>query len=273
MASQLRPITLLGTDYKLLTKILMACLIPVLPSVLRSTQLCSVRGRSIFDGPASILSSAEYLHRHQKPGYLLDFFHAYDGVSLPWVDKVMEAMGFGAIFRGWVATLHRDVSAAFLLHIFSPFILILFSIRQGDPLAALLYVIYLEPFLVRLKANLRGLQVVHFREASFGYMDDVTVLCSHLSDISRFNTITLAFEAAAEPSSTGTGRPWSWVWVPRQQDWPLDWLQSAPSIKVLGFDIHPTFTASVEAIWDRVLAGIRSTVGSWASLAFLPSSS
>jgi hypothetical protein len=62
----------------------------------------------------------------------------------------MEAMGFGAIFRGWVATLHRDVSAAFLLHNISPLILILFSIRQGDLLAALLFVIYLEPFLVRL---------------------------------------------------------------------------------------------------------------------------
>jgi len=84
-ASQLRPITLLGTDYKLLTKILVARLLPVLPSVLQSTQLCSVRGRSIFDGPATILSAAEYLHRHQKPGYLLslDFFHAYDRVSLP----------------------------------------------------------------------------------------------------------------------------------------------------------------------------------------------
>ncbi len=60
MASQLRPITLLGTDYKLLTKILVARLIPVLPSVLRSTQLCSVRGRSIFDGPASILSKVTF---------------------------------------------------------------------------------------------------------------------------------------------------------------------------------------------------------------------
>jgi hypothetical protein len=89
MGSQLRPITLLSTDYKLLTRILVASLIPVLPSVLRSTKLCSVRDRSIFDGPASILSSAEYLHRHQKPGYLLslDFFHAYDRVSLPLVDK------------------------------------------------------------------------------------------------------------------------------------------------------------------------------------------
>jgi hypothetical protein len=268
MASQLRPITLLGTDYKLLTKILVARLIPVLPSVLRSTQLCSVRGRSIFDGPASILSSAEYLHRHQMPGYLLslDFFHAYDRVSLSWVDKVMEAMGFGAIFRGWMATLHRDVSAAFLLHNISPFIAIIFSIRQGDPLAALLFVLYLEPFLVRLEANLRGLKVGHFREASFGYMDDVTVLGSHLSDITRVDTITLAFEAAAgallnrnrKTLVLGLG---SWA---GRQDWPLDWLQTAPSIKVLGFDIHPIFSDSVEATWDRVLAGINSTVRSWA---------
>ena len=175
-------------------------------------------------------------------------------------------MGFGTIFRGWVATLHRDVSAAFLLHNISPFILILFSIRQGDPLAALLFVIYLEPFLVRLEANLQGLQVAHFREASFGYMDDVTVLGSHLSDISRVNIITLAFEAAAgallnrnrKTLILGLG---SWA---GRQDWPLDWLQSASSIKVLGFEIHPTFTASVEATWDRVLAGIRTTVRSWA---------
>ena len=33
-ASQLRPITLLGVDYKLLTKILVARLLPVMPSVL-----------------------------------------------------------------------------------------------------------------------------------------------------------------------------------------------------------------------------------------------
>jgi hypothetical protein len=266
-APQLRPITLLGTDYKLLTKILVARLLPVLPSVLQSTQLCSVRGRSIFDGPATILSAAEYLHRHQKPGYLLslDFFHAYDRVSLSWVDKVMEAMGFGATFRGWVATLHRDVSAAFLLHNISPFITILFSIRQGDPVATLLFIIYLEPFLVRLEASLHGLQVAHIREASFGYMDDVEILGSHLSDIKTVDTITLAFEAAAgallnrnrKTLILGLG---SWA---GRQDWPLPWLQAATYIKVLGFDIHPTFTASVEATWSRVLAGITSTVRTW----------
>jgi hypothetical protein len=41
-ADQLRPITLLCTDYKLLTKMFVARLLPLLPHLLTSTQLCSV---------------------------------------------------------------------------------------------------------------------------------------------------------------------------------------------------------------------------------------
>jgi hypothetical protein len=118
-----------------------------LPWVLQATQLCSVRGCSIHDGPVSILSAAEFLHRHQLPGFLLslDFFLAYDRVSMDWVDSVLEAMGFGQVFRGWIAILHREAATFFLLHGVSPILAILFSIRQGDPLAALLLVIHLEP--------------------------------------------------------------------------------------------------------------------------------
>ncbi len=44
---------------------------------------------------------------------------------------------------------------------------------------------------MRLEANLCGLRMTQVRDASLGYMDDVHVLGSHLSDIH------LAFEAAA----------------------------------------------------------------------------
>ncbi len=57
-ASQLRPITLLNTDYKLLTKVYVARLLQVLPKVLAKGQLCSVRGRNITShcGPQLSLS-------------------------------------------------------------------------------------------------------------------------------------------------------------------------------------------------------------------------
>ncbi len=41
-ASQLRPITLLNSDYKLLTKVFEARLMEVLPTILHKSQLCSV---------------------------------------------------------------------------------------------------------------------------------------------------------------------------------------------------------------------------------------
>jgi hypothetical protein len=48
IAAQLRPITLLPCDYKLLTKVYVQHLIPLLPSILTTSQLCSVPSRSIF---------------------------------------------------------------------------------------------------------------------------------------------------------------------------------------------------------------------------------
>ena len=64
-------------------------------------------------------------------------------------------------------------------------------------MAALLFVIYLEPFLVRLEAVLSGLRVANIREASFGYMDDVQVLGDDLQDIIRVDLACRDFEAAS----------------------------------------------------------------------------
>ncbi len=109
LASQLRPITLLNTDYKLLTKVYVARLMQVLPTTLHTSQLCSVRGRNIIQGAISLWSTAEFIKQQKRNGFLmnLDFYHAYDRVCLPYVDRVLEAAGFGVAFREVVATLHR----------------------------------------------------------------------------------------------------------------------------------------------------------------------
>jgi hypothetical protein len=133
-------------------------LLPVLTDIMPTGQLCSVKGRSIFDGAAAILSGVEYLHHRRAPGYVinLDFFHAYDRVDLRWVDKVLEAFGFGPTWRRWVGLLHTAASVAFMLHSLSPALIITFSLRQGDPLAMLLFVIHIQPLLVRLQRVMAG---------------------------------------------------------------------------------------------------------------------
>jgi hypothetical protein len=70
---------------------------------------------------------------------------------MAYVDKVLAAFGFGQIFREVVTTLHRGATATFILHQLSPEVQVEFSIRQGDPLALLLFIIKQEPYLWRLE--------------------------------------------------------------------------------------------------------------------------
>ena len=184
-AFQLHPSTLLNTDCKLLTKMPVNRFLPVLPNFLTATQLCSVKGRTIFDGTAAALSTASFLHQHQLHGYLvsLDFFNAYDRVCLQWVDLVLEAMGFGPVLHHWVATLHGGATTTLMLHSLSPEVATTFSLRQGDPFALLLFIIQEEQFLCRLQSLLHGLHFAGLREASRAYMDDVSSLSSKLSDL------------------------------------------------------------------------------------------
>jgi hypothetical protein len=264
--TQLRPITLLAVDYKLLTKMLVARL---LPDVHKASQLCSVRGRSIFDGAAAILSVSEYLHRRNLPGFLLslDFFHAFDRVSLQWLDRVLEAMGFGLVLRQWVATLHHRATACFMLHSLSPDQEVEFSIRQGDPAASVFFTIYIEPFLACLEHFLRGLFMGGLQEATLSYMDDVNELGEDEQDILVTDELCRAFEAASgailNPNRKtvilGLG---SWA---GRRDWPLPWLQAVDQAKVSGVTYTPVFGSTVTASWDRVAAGVERDLQMWSA--------
>ena len=268
-ASQLRPITLLNTDYKLLTKMLVNRFLPLLPGLLTATQLCSVQGRTIFDGAATVLSAATFLHQHQLPGYLvsLDFFHAYDRICLQWVDQVLKAMGFGPVLRRIVATLHNGATASFMLHSLSPEVAATFSLRQGDPFALILFIIQQEPFLHRLQLQLHGLRFAGLREASLGYVDDVAALSSKLSDLLILDKIVSDYEAASgailnrnrKSVILGLG---SWA---DRQDWPLKWIHTASSAKLYGVHFTPVFNNTLQLSWDYTVRGLEATLRMWSS--------
>ena len=54
---ELRPITLLNCDYKICAKVYVQRMKPVLPKVIRSSQLCSVGSKNILFGVFNILSN------------------------------------------------------------------------------------------------------------------------------------------------------------------------------------------------------------------------
>ena len=69
---QLRPITLLNCDYKILSKLLVKRLKPVLPSIIRSSQLCTVQGKNILFGVNNIISSILYVNQKRLRACLIN---------------------------------------------------------------------------------------------------------------------------------------------------------------------------------------------------------
>jgi len=102
--SDFRPISLVGSIYKLIAKILSRRLKGVLPSLVGETQTAFVAGRQILDGVLIANEVVYWLKKKKQKGVLLklDFQKAYDTIDWDSLDLVLKEMGFGEKWRSWI---------------------------------------------------------------------------------------------------------------------------------------------------------------------------
>ena len=266
---ELRPITLNQTDYKIFTKILVFRLVPVLPEVLRSGQLCSVKGRNIVQGVTAILSgviSVEEKKELVKAAVLsMDQWKAFDRVFIWFLLLVMRAMGFGALFISWIQMLHTGNSTRFILGSLSAPVDIVFSVRQGDPIALVLYLIFVEPLMLQIRQTVPGLPVGMADLKNEPYVDDATMLITsdHQLDLvddlfRRFEGVSGAILNCSNKSKIlGLGQ-----WEGRRS-WPLPWLKVVDQLKVLGVWLYPSYNQIVGQNYAKLVANLKKCLLEW----------
>lgn len=78
-----RPITMLNTDLKILSKVLANRLKEIMPSIIKTNQVYGVKGRDLADTTISIKDTIRYMNEKKKRGFLisLDFEKAFDRVE------------------------------------------------------------------------------------------------------------------------------------------------------------------------------------------------
>ena len=266
---ELRPITLLNCDYKLLSKWFVKRVRPKLPFIIKSGQLCTVGKKNILFGVSNVLSSLLQVKQARKSACMisLDFFKAYDRVLLDFLVKVMEKMNFGKVFISWMLMLHKGARTRFLLGFLTRAIEVRFSIRQGDPLAMILYIIYIEPLLIALERSLVGLRLATIKQTLEAYCDDVNLLTDDLEDFGRMEDLVVKFEnlSGALLSRNKKCQVVGFGGWAKKESWPIDWLKPVRSVKIFGVFVCDNYSELLKTNWEFRFEKFRNAIFSWSS--------
>ncbi|RVW96497.1 LINE-1 retrotransposable element ORF2 protein [Vitis vinifera] len=204
-----RPISLVGSVYKLLAKVLANRLNTVMGEVISDSQHAFIHGRQILD---VVLIANEALDSRLKdniPGLLLkmDIEKAFDHVNWNFLVEVMSKMGFGHRWINWIKWCCSTASFSILIN-GSPsgFFRSSRGLRQDDPLSPYLFLLAMEALSQLLSRARNGDFISGFRVGGRGseglfvshllFADDTLIFCDTDADQLQYLSWTFMwFEA------------------------------------------------------------------------------
>ena len=204
-----RPISLVGSVYKILAKVLANRLKEVLDQLISESQNNFVGGRQILD---SVLIANECVDSKMKskiPGVIckLDIEKAYDHVNWEALLDLLKRMGFGVRWCRWIRTCISTVQFSVLFNE-SPadFFGSSRGLRQGDPLSPMLFLVMIEVFNKMMKRAegaglLRGFRAAGRPGGGVGvshllFADDTILFCNANDEqILHIRMLLLCFQA------------------------------------------------------------------------------
>uniref|UniRef100_A0A8I6YTB5 Reverse transcriptase domain-containing protein n=1 Tax=Hordeum vulgare subsp. vulgare TaxID=112509 RepID=A0A8I6YTB5_HORVV len=157
-----RPISLIHSMAKLISKVLSTRLSMVISTIISPAQSAFLRSKSTQDSFLYVQNIVRSLHRKKQPALLLkiDIAKAFNSVSWEYLLEEMQQLRFPARWRDWVSMLLCTASSAVLLNgATGCYFTHQRGLRQGDSLSPLLFIIAIDT-LHRLLEKATELQAI-----------------------------------------------------------------------------------------------------------------
>ena len=193
-----RPISLLNTDYKILSKIISYRLKPILNSVISPEQQCGLPNRQIYNNHLNILSAINYSKDLNQPLAILqiDFYKAFNTISHEYIISTASKLGIPDTLLKWIKIFLYNLTAQLNLNgSLSDLIPIRCGIRQGCPLSMLLFLIGIEPLTKKIlsSSKIQGISIGSSSLKVSHYADDLTLFISSPQSLSAICEILEQF--------------------------------------------------------------------------------
>ena len=287
--TDMRPVTLLNTDYKLLSRVLTGRTRTVLPEVITSRQLATP-GRDIMEGVHCLLSTIAFIERRFMEGgnyaallALYDMVKAFDRTHVAYMSLVMEYMNFPEQFRSWIFMLHRGATTRLLYGEgrMSENIHIKVSERQGDPWAMTGYIIQFEPFLRALEKVVTGVTLGLPRitmtpnpgshtEKGPAFADDYGIITTNEQDLLKIDQLTMRYEEQSGALLSRNKKSkvlflGAWKDSTKRPILPVKYLREVKETKVFGFVVTSSLQETVTKTWEEKIKKMRGKFIEWSA--------
>ena len=267
----LRPITLLNTDYKIIEKAVANKMVPALEQIIHKDQRGFMKERRIS---VNIRKMLDIMHQVQKEDMeavilSLDFVKCFDKCSFTILHGSLKFFEFGLIVREWTKILYHDFSVTVQNNgHFSSNIPIKKGVHQGGCCSSIYFLVIAEILALALRDNqdIEGITIGQIKNLLNQFADDMDIFSQNsekslraiLQELERFKKHS-GFTVSYEKTTlyrVGSLRHSS------AQLYNLDELTwSNEDIKVLGVTIaHEDI---MEKNYEQVLRKVEATLNAW----------
>ena len=175
-----RPISLLNTDYKILSKCIANHIKKILHNIIHYDQTGFLQGRYIGENIIKILALLDYCAQNEVNGYLItvDFEKAFDYLEHSHIHRCLKYFGFGPKILNWISVLYNDAQSCVINNgWFSSFFKLHRGVRQGCPLSPYIFILSVECLAhsVRSNTTIQGIMVGGIEHKMSQYADDTSL--------------------------------------------------------------------------------------------------